>query len=137
MNLRIFIPVILIGLVSSVSGCSETWEESGISNATAKAPIATEIVLAEPQVSKKANEIMLFPSDAVGRPFTVIKNVKVAVNKTTMFNADPTVAQVEARLRETASELKGDAVVNVSISEVKVRVLSWGGRTGTGTVVKY
>lgn len=61
----------------------------------------------------------------------------MAVNKTTAFNADPTVAQVERRLKASAAELGGDAVVNVSISDVQVRLMSWGGRVGTGTVVKY
>lgn len=61
----------------------------------------------------------------------------MAVNKTTVFNPDPTVSQVEQRLRKSAAELGGDAVINVVISDVKVRVASWGGRTGTGTVVKY
>ena len=69
--------------------------------------------------------------------FTVIQDISVAVNKTTAFNADPTVAQVEARLKESAAALGGDAVTNVVISDVRIGVMSWGVRTGKGTVVRY
>lgn len=120
----------IVGMtVLSVSACSQLWKENGITgNNTPVAPA---------QEARTANEIELYQGGTAGQPFTVIENIKVAVNKTTAFNADPTVSQVEERLKKSAVELGGDAVINVAISDVKVRVMTWGGRTDTGKVVKY
>jgi ABC-type glycerol-3-phosphate transport system substrate-binding protein len=123
--------------VLALSACSGTWEEDGIS---AKAPAAApqpETSTAVAAAPKTPAQVQLFTEGTAARPAAVIQDIKVAVNKTTVFNADPTVEQVEARLRASAAELGGDAVINVVISDVKVRGFSWGGRTGTGTVVKY
>ncbi|WP_324754130.1 hypothetical protein [Roseovarius sp. Pro17] len=121
----------------AMSACSATWEEDGISDTQAKAPVQAQAIAAAPSAPKTSDQIQLFTGSTAGQAFTVIQDIKVAVNKTTAFNADPTVAQVEEQLKTSAAKLGGDAVVNVVISGVKVRVLSWGGRTGTGTVVKY
>ncbi len=117
-----------LSLAVSVGACSSTWEEDGVKN--------SEITVAS-DTSRSADQIELFSGNTASQEYTVIKEIEVAVNKTTVFNEDPTVAQVEALLRKSAAELGGDAVVNVIISEVKVRAVSWGGRIGKGTVVKY
>ena len=129
---------IVLATLLAVGACSSTWEEGGINNSPANnGPVQTVASAAAASAPITANQIQLFPGSNAGKAYTVIQDVRVAVNKTTAFNADPTVAQVEERLRKTAAELGGDAVVNVVVSDVRVRALSWGGRIGTGTVVKY
>ena len=120
-------------LVSSLtlSACAGTWEDDGLRNAKAGAPGAA------PVAAKSADQVQQYPGSTAAKPFTVIQDISVAVNKTTAFNADPTVAQVEARLKESAAALGGDAVTNVVISDVRIGVMSWGVRTGKGTVVRY
>lgn len=127
---------IILTSVLAMSACSGSWEEDGIGGTQARAPVQTQ-ASELPSAPKTAGQIQLFPGANAGQSFTVIQDINVAVNKTTAFNANPTVADVEARLKASAAELGGDAVINVVISEVKVRMLSWGGRTGTGTVVSY
>lgn len=119
----------------ALSACSGTWEDDGLRNARTTAPGAAKA--AAPVAAKSADQVQLFPGSTAAKPFTVIQDISVAVNKTTAFNADPTVAQVEARLKASAAALGGDAVTNVVISDVRIGVMSWGVRTGKGTVVKY
>ena len=125
-NFKIFF---LILLAFSLNACSESWEESGLYQNSV--PIAASQGITLPK------DIELFVGATADQPYDILREVKVAVNKTTAFNIDPTVAQVETRLRETAAYLGGDAVINVLISDVKIRFVSWGGRTGTGEVIKY
>lgn len=117
-----------LSLAALLGACSSTWEEDGINNSG---------ITAAAGAARTADQIELFSGKTASQEYTVIQEIKVAVNKTTVFNEDPTVTQVEARLRQSAAELGGDAVVNVVISQVKVRAMSWGGRIGEGTVVKY
>ncbi|MCI2393688.1 hypothetical protein [Aliiroseovarius sediminis] len=134
---RILKSGIVLASVLAMSACSATWEEDGIKGTQANASVQAQKTAAAPSAPKTADQIQLFADSTAGQDYTVIQDVKVAVNKTTAFNADPTIEQVKERLKASAAKLGGDAVINVVISEVKVRALSWGGRTGTGTVVKY
>ena len=126
-------PLLIAAIAIGLVGCN-TWEEAGVPTPRPEAQntAATE---AAPKVVVPA-QVQLFEGTPSGLAYEVIQDIKVAVNKTTVFNADPTVAQVQERLRKSAAALGGDAVINVDISEVKVRAMSWGGRTGTGTVVR-
>ena len=136
MSLRIIKLGMVLTSVAAMSACSGSWEEDGIGPTQASTRVQTQAD-SVPSVPKTASQIQLFSGGNAGQASTVIQDIKVAVNKTTVFNADPTVADVETRLKASAAELGGDAVINVVISDVKVRAFSWGGRTGTGTVVKY
>lgn len=131
----------VLASVLALSACSGTWEEDGIKNtrpeATSQTQSQVQAGAAAAPAPRTADQIQLYTGSTAAKPYTTVQDIKVAVNKTTAFNADPTVAQVERRLKASAAELGGDAVVNVSISDVQVRLMSWGGRIGTGTVVKY
>lgn len=135
MKSRVLSAGIVLVSALGMSACSGTWEEDGISNSKARPQAQTAGVAIS--VPRTADQIQLFTGSTAAQPYTTIQDIKVAVNKTTALNADPTVAQVERRLKTSAAELGGDAVVNVAISDVKIRLMSWGGRIGTGTVVKY
>ncbi|GAA3872801.1 hypothetical protein [Celeribacter arenosi] len=124
---------VVVGAVLAVGACSGAWEEDGLGGIETKAPASMQVSRAP----TPADEIQLFTGSSAARSFTVIQDIEVAVNKTTAFHPNPTVAGVEARLRASAAKLGGDAVINVVISDVKIRAFSWGGRTGSGTVVKY
>ncbi|MEP6266602.1 MAG: hypothetical protein ABJ139_04615 [Paracoccaceae bacterium] len=136
MKTRILKLGVALTSVLVMSACSGSWEEDGISGIQEGQSDQTQTIEALP-LPRAASEIQLFSGGDAGQSFTILQDIQVAVNKTTVFNADPTVADVEVRLKASAAELGGDAVINVIISEVKVRALSWGGRTGTGTVIKY
>jgi uncharacterized protein YbjQ (UPF0145 family) len=68
-------------------------------------------------------------------PYTVIKDIKVTVNKTTVFNADPTKEQVNDKLRKDAAKLGADAVILVRYGTVGVSPMSWGSLSGSGRAV--
>ncbi|WP_282128816.1 hypothetical protein [Roseobacter litoralis] len=137
MGNRVLKSGIFLALFLTMSACSGSWDEDGIGAANANAKAQEQAINETPSAEKTPDQILLFPGSAAEKPYTVIQNIKVAVNKTTVISADPTVSQVQEQLKESAAALGGDAVVNVVISEVKVRALSWGGRTGIGTVVRY
>ena len=69
--------------------------------------------------------------------FTVVGPLDVSVNKLTAFHPSPTREAAIARLQEAAAKLGANAVINVSIGDVKVTPLSWGARQATGTAVKF
>ena len=71
------------------------------------------------------------------RAFTVIKPLKVNVNKLTAFHPNPTEQDARDRLRAEAAALGADAVIDVTVSDIKVTPLSWGARTATGTAIRY
>lgn len=116
----------LVGaLILPIAACSTSWDTSNLAKDVTDRPVdavaADEIELTGPAFD----------------PATQVKlgELKVTVNKTTAFNADPTVQQVEQKLREDAAKLGASAVVETQISSVKVSPLSWGSRSGTGVAV--
>ncbi|MBR9841819.1 MAG: hypothetical protein GYB25_01545 [Rhodobacteraceae bacterium] len=87
-------------------------------------------------VARTPDQIELF-SGAPNRSFTEIKPIEVAVNKITAFHPSPTVEQAQKALRAEAASLGADAVINVTISDVGVSLISWGTRYAKGTAIKY
>ncbi|MDK3017443.1 hypothetical protein [Pseudodonghicola flavimaris] len=67
---------------------------------------------------------------------TKLGDLKVTVKKTTAFHPNPTVEQVEAKLRSDAAKMGASRVVETEISAVEISPFSWGTRTGTGIAVK-
>ena len=55
--------------------------------------------------------IVLTTSDITDRKYQAIGDIKVTVNKATIFDKDPTPALVDTRLREKAAEIGADAVI--------------------------
>lgn len=110
-----------------LSGCA-TWSSSNVTNAQAT-----------PQEVKQASPegILLTEGDLADRPYKVLGDLTVTVNKTTIFHADPTKEMVNAKLREEAAKLGADAVTHVRYGTVGVSFMSWGSLDGKGRAVQF
>src|SRR4249920_2202132 len=83
-------------------GCA-TWSSTSVDNKAASAAVkATDPA-----------KVTLSESDMTSRKYTSLGDVSVTVNKTTIFNKDPTRDDVNAKLREEAAKLGADAVILV------------------------
>ncbi len=71
------------------------------------------------------------------RPHSVLGDIDVTVNKTTVFNKDPTRADVDDALREKAAAIGADAVVLVRYGTVGISAISWGSLSGKGRAIVY
>ena len=116
-----------------LAGC-QTWSSAKVNLKTSGQDGAAEIT-AEP--TKTAAEIYLTETDITDRKYKVLGDLDVTVNKTTIFNADPTREQVAARLKEEAAKLNADAVILVRYGTVGIGLMSWGALDGKGRAVAY
>lgn len=99
-----------------------------------KDPVATQ---SESTFPKKPEDILLTTGDFTDRPYDLLANIEVQVNKTTIFHPDPTPALVDDALKRRAAAIGADAVVHVTYSEVHVSLISWGTMDGNGQAVKF
>ena len=119
---------LILLLLLPLTGCA-TWSHS--STATPQG--------AANEVFSKTNpsQVQLTESDITDRPYNVIKDITVTVNKTTVFNEDPTQEQVNQKLKSEAAELGADAVILVRYGKGGVSFMSWGALGGKGRAVKF
>ncbi len=82
-------------------------------------------------------KIIVMQDDITDRPYRVIGDIKVTVNKTTLFHPDPTPELVDQKLREKAAELGADAVILVRYGTVGVSFMSWGSLDGKGRAITF
>lgn len=117
----------LILIPVALSGCS-TWSASDVSNVKAAdvAPVKTA-----------PNQVLVTEADITDRPYTVLGDISVTVNKTTIFNADPTREMVNDKLREQAANLGADAVIFVRYGTAGISMMSWGSLDGKGRAIKF
>ncbi|MEM1298948.1 MAG: hypothetical protein AAGH68_06660 [Pseudomonadota bacterium] len=120
-----FVCVAILAL--AVSGCA-TWSTSNVRPADGTGTAAAATQPAQIQVTK---------DDITDRPYEVLGDINVTVNKTTIFHPDPTPALVDQRLREEAAALGADAVVLVRYGTVGVTFTSWGSLDGNGRAVRF
>jgi len=116
-----------IAVLLAVSGCA-TW-----STATVK-PAATATT---PAAQKDPASIIVTKDDITDRPYEVLGDINVTVNKTTIFHSDPTEALVDANLREEAAKLGADAVILVRYGTVGIAFMSWGSLDGNSRAVRF
>ena len=95
----------------------------GAVGAAANAPAASEIIVTE--------------EDITDRAYRVLGDINVTVNKTTIFNADPTREMVNLELREEAHKLNADAVILVRYGSVGIGLVSWGSLDGKGRAIAF
>lgn len=81
--------------------------------------------------------ILLMEGDLTDRPYETVADIEVTVNKSTIFDPDPTRAAVDQKLREEAAKLGADAVILVRYGTVGVSLLSWGSLDGQGRAVTF
>lgn len=119
----------LIAVASSVlvSGCA-TWSSGEVSNVR---PATQEVKQVLPE------RVLLAEGDISDRPYTVLGDLSVTVNKTTVFHADPTKEMVNDKLKAEAAKLGADAVTHVRYGSVGVSMMSWGSLDGKGRAVQF
>jgi hypothetical protein len=110
-----------------LSACA-TWGTASVSN---------QNNAVAPQVVTAPMFIAITEGDISDKPYKVIADISVTVNKTTIFNADPTREAVDQMLREKASDLGADAVIFVRYGTVGISMMSWGSLDGKGRAVRY
>jgi uncharacterized protein YbjQ (UPF0145 family) len=98
------------------------------------APAAPAAVPAEPTI---VDGVLVSENDVTDKPYKVLGDIKVTVRKTTIFNADPTRAQVDEKLRKQAKKMGADAVLLVRYGTVGIGLTSWGVLDGQGRAVKF
>jgi uncharacterized protein YbjQ (UPF0145 family) len=117
--------ILAVSLLAVLPGCA-TWSHSSVDNKAASAAVqATDpakVVLSEGDMNRK---------------YSSLGDVSVTVNKTTIFNRDPTRDDVNAKLREEAAKLGADAVIHVRYGDGGVSLMSWGSLEGKGRAVKF
>jgi hypothetical protein len=118
-----FLITILTAL--SVSGCTN-WETSSVPTSS--------VVNSDNTFAAKNVELTTEPFDPSKHQKVV--DLSVSVNKTTIFNRDPSVADVEDKLRQEAFRAGATKVVEVRITDVGISLLSYGTRKGFGIAVK-
>ena len=76
-------------------------------------------------------------TEAPEEKYTELKELKVTVNKLTIFHRNPTREDALNELKAEAAKLGADAVINATVSEASIGLTSWGVRTATGMAIKY
>ena len=121
---------------TSVSKPGEKPSVSATEPDAAKASVAIPDVTSDRTPTNPTN-VVITKDDITDRPYEVIGDIKVTVSKTIIFNADPTPAMVDGRLKEKAGELGADAVILVRYGSVGVSFTSWGSLNGQGRAVFF
>lgn len=119
-------------LMFLVSGCA-TWSDSQVT----KDGEVVEVASTSETEKKDPAKIILTDEDITDRNYSVIGDIEVTVNKTTIFNADPTPEMVDEALRERAAEIGADAVIFVRHGSVGVSFFSWGALEGKGRAIAF
>ncbi len=81
--------------------------------------------------------IIISKDDITDRKYTVLADITATVNKTTLFNKNPTPELVDEQLKLKASKLGADAVILVRYGNGGVSLMSWGSLEGKGRAVKF
>lgn len=110
-----------------VSGCS-TWSAGEVTNVR---PTSHEVKQVLPE------QVLLTDGDISDRPYTVLGDISVTVNKTTVFHSDPTKDMVNEKLKVEAAKLGADAVIHVRYGTVGISMMSWGSLDGKGRAVQF
>ena len=133
---------IVLGATFLLGACS-TWSHSEVKPTTsagtgqAQSQSAAVPAPGEAVVKSDPTAILVTKEDITDRKYQSIGDIDVTVNKTTIFDKDPTPALVDERLREKAAELGADAVIFVRYGTVGVSVFSWGSLDGEGRAVYF
>ena len=129
--------MLVVAAALLLGGCA-TWStaETKPSETASTTPAA-----AAPADTARANkapaEIMVTEGDITDRPYTVIGDITVSVNKTTIFHADPTQEMVKEALQKEAASQGADAVVLARYGTVGIGLFSWGSIEGKGRAVRF
>ncbi len=129
-----------------LAACGPTWSTSEVQSKSGSPD--SQASTADPQgyaapaeaagrTPTNAEKILVTEGDITDRKYKVVGDLKVTVNKTTIFHADPTRELVAKKLREEAAKLGADAVIIVRYGSVGVSFFSWGSLDGRGRAVAF
>jgi len=121
----------VISTLLLLSACT-TWSTSNV-----KRVDDTETIVASKAGQKSLQEIVVTETDISDHKYKVLGDIEVTVNKTTIFNADPTREKVNEELRKEAARLGADAVILVRYGTVGVSFMSWGSLSGKGRAIVF
>ncbi|MFN4014626.1 MAG: hypothetical protein ACK4JB_04795 [Reyranella sp.] len=124
---RILRAALVIGAAGLLGACADGWATTQVTPTAAAAGRARTPV----------DKIQIIEGDVTDRPYKSLGDVSVTVNKTTLFNADPTREMVNNRLRAEAAKLGADAVIQVRYGTVGMGLVSWGSLDGKGRAIAY
>jgi len=124
-----FASIIFVGGIS-LAGCA-TWSTSGVT------PSGGSQSAAVTHPPRAPESIIVTERDITDRAYNSLGDVSVTVNKTTIFNADPTPELVNQKLREKAAAIGADAVIQVRYGTPGISFFSWGSLDGKGRAVSF
>lgn len=127
---KAFRSAVLCASLIALAGCSSTWSTSSVTRSGAVGTVDA----AKPRT---ASDIRITEGDITDHKYRVIGDISVNVNKTTIFNSDPTREQIDEKLSEKAMELNADAVILVRYGTVGIGLMSWGSLDGKGRAIAY
>ncbi len=117
--------ILALSSTLALLGCTD-WETSSVSTSDA---VRQENAFSSRNVQLSAD--LFDPAK-----YVKVSDLKVSVNKATIFNPDPTVSSVEVKLQEEAHKLGATDVFEVRITDVGASLLSYGTRKGFGVAAK-
>lgn len=86
---------------------------------------------------KSPADIVVTPNDITNRKYVSLGDIEVTVKKWTIFDKDPTPAQVDDALRAKAAQMGADAVILARYGTVGIGFWSWGQLDGQGRAVVF
>ena len=127
--------IILLSMVLMISACS-SWSTSNIE--TVEGYQANNINTTEESGQLESlQDIIITESDMSSRNFTVVGDMSVTVNKTTIFNKTPTRQMVNEKLRNEAFKIGADAVILVRYGSPGMSLWSYGSLNGKGRAIVF
>jgi uncharacterized protein YbjQ (UPF0145 family) len=119
-----------------LAGCA-TWSTSDVVPAAGAGSATAKQSTTVTRPARTPDTVLVTEKDITDRPYESLGDITVTVNKTTIFNADPTPELVNQKLREKAAALGADAVIEVRYGTPGISFMSWGSMDGKGRAVAY
>lgn len=142
MNINRF--VVLIPTVFMLGACSGSWSTAEVERPGSGSHTSQTLEAENPAAAQTASlpktspdSILVTETDISSRPYSVIGDISVTFNKTTIFHPDPTKELVNMQLKEEAATLGADAVILVRYGTPGVSLFSWGSLDGKGRAFKF
>jgi uncharacterized protein YbjQ (UPF0145 family) len=114
--------------VAALSGCA-SWSTASVDRSDQQKTQQSYATIPE--------HVKIVQGDIADRRYVSLGDITATVNKTTIFNANPTKEMVNAKLREQAAQLGADAVIFVRYGDGGISLMSWGSLEGKGRAIKY
>lgn len=115
-----------------LAGCGPTWSTVELETGPDAAASTTN-----ERAPTEAGDVLVTENDISDRPYVVLSDLTVTVNKTTIFHKDPTREMVDDELRKEAAKIGANAVILVRYGTVGISLMSWASLDGQGRAVAF